>query len=115
MRNGYPVALTSSRGAEESPPPYSEPKRMSVTGQKILEAMAGVMDPELNVSLVKAGMVKDIRVSGGNVKLKIELTTPACPLKGKIQSDTEKAIRTVEGVTGVEVEWGAQVRSAPVG
>jgi ATP-binding protein involved in chromosome partitioning len=88
---------------------------MSVTEQKILEAMSGVMDPELNVSLVKAGMVKDVRISGGSVKLKIELTTPACPLKGKIQSDTEKAIRAVDGVTGIDIEWGAQVRAAPAG
>ena len=66
---------------------------MSVSERDILAAMSKVMDPELHIDLVKAGMVKDIRVSGDSVKLKIELTTPACPLKGKIQADAEAALK----------------------
>ncbi len=87
---------------------------MNVSEQDVLAAMANVMDPELNVSLVKAGMVKDIRTEGGKVKLKIELTTPACPLKGKIQQDAEAALKAA-GIQPFEIEWGAQVRSAPAG
>ena len=60
-------------------------------------------------------MVKDVRVDGGRVKLKIELTTPACPLKGKIQADAEAALKAVPGVTRLDIEWGAQVRAAPAG
>ena len=44
---------------------------MSVSEAAVLAAMSKVMDPELHVDLVKAGMVKDIRVSGDSVKLKI--------------------------------------------
>jgi ATP-binding protein involved in chromosome partitioning len=88
---------------------------MSVSERDILAAMSKVMDPELHVDLVKAGMVKDVRVSGDTVKLKIELTTPACPLKGKIQADAEAALKAVPGLKSFELEWGAQVRSAPMG
>jgi ATP-binding protein involved in chromosome partitioning len=84
---------------------------MSVTDRDILAAMSKVMDPELHVDLVKAGMVKDIRLSGDTVKLKIELTTPACPLKGKIQADAEAALKAVPGLKSFEIEWGAQVRA----
>src|SRR5678809_894579 len=69
---------------------------MSVTERDVLAALSKVMDPELNVDLVRAGMVKDLRLSGDELKVKIELTTPACPLKGKIEAD-------------------AQVRAAPAG
>ena len=86
---------------------------MSVSERDILAAMSKVMDPELHVDLVKAGMVKDIRLSGDTVKLKIELTTPACPLKGKIQADAEAALKQVPGLKTFDIEWGAQVRSAP--
>jgi ATP-binding protein involved in chromosome partitioning len=85
---------------------------MSVSEAAVLAAMSKVMDPELHVDLVKAGMVKDVRVSGDTVKLKIELTTPACPLKGKIQADAEAALKTVPGLKSFDIEWGAQVRAA---
>ncbi|MDY7231098.1 iron-sulfur cluster carrier protein ApbC [Hyalangium rubrum] len=84
---------------------------MSVSERDILAAMSKVMDPELHVDLVKAGMVKDIRVSGDTVKLKIELTTPACPMKGKIQADAEAALKGVPGLKSFDIEWGAQVRA----
>ncbi|XXF81453.1 iron-sulfur cluster carrier protein ApbC [Myxococcaceae bacterium GXIMD 01537] len=85
---------------------------MSVTERDILAAMSKVMDPELHIDLVKAGMVKDIRVSGDSAKLKIELTTPACPMKGKIQADAEAALKGVAGLKSFDIEWGAQVRTA---
>ena len=88
---------------------------MNVTERDILAAMSKVVDPELHVDLVKAGMVQNVRVENGIAKLKIELTTPACPMKGKIQADSEAALRAVPGLEKFEIEWGARVRSAPVG
>ncbi|HYO53560.1 Mrp/NBP35 family ATP-binding protein [Archangium sp.] len=88
---------------------------MSVSERDILAAMSKVMDPELHIDLVKAGMVKDIRVDGDKAKLKIELTTPACPMKGKIQADAEAALKQVSGLKTFDIEWGAQVRSASQG
>ncbi len=88
---------------------------MSVSERDILAAMSKVMDPELHIDLVKAGMVKDVRVEGDKAKLKIELTTPACPMKGKIQADAEAALKAVPGLKSFDIEWGAQVRSAPAG
>jgi ATP-binding protein involved in chromosome partitioning len=85
---------------------------MSVSEQAVMDALGKVMDPELHISLVKAGMVKGVNISGGDVKLKIELTTPACPLKAKIQEDTEAAVKGVAGVKTVSIDWGARVRSA---
>ena len=38
--------------------------QMSVSERDVLAAMSKVMDPELHIDLVKAGMVKDIRVDG---------------------------------------------------
>ena len=35
------------------------------TEKDVLAALGTVMDPELNVSLVQAGMVKGVRVDGG--------------------------------------------------
>ncbi len=77
-----------------------------------LEALRKVMDPELHRDLVSLGMIKDLSVQGDAVRLKVELTTPACPLKDTIARDVEAALRGA-GFQRVELSWGAQVRSAP--
>jgi ATP-binding protein involved in chromosome partitioning len=77
-----------------------------------LEALRRVMDPELHRDLVSLGMVKDLRVDGDAVSLKVELTTPACPLRETIGKDVEAALRAA-GAKRVELQFGAQVRSAP--
>src|SRR5512141_999171 len=77
-----------------------------------LDALRKVMDPELHRDLVSLGMVKDLRVDGDAVRLKVELTTPACPLKETIGRDVEAALRAA-GAKRVGISWGAQGRSAP--
>ena len=77
-----------------------------------LAALRKVMDPELRRDLVSLGMVKDLAVDGDAVRLKVELTTPACPLKETIGADVKAALEGA-GFRRVELSWGAQVRSAP--
>jgi len=77
-----------------------------------LDALRKVNDPELHRDLVSLGMVKDLVVDGDAVRLKVELTTPACPLKDSIGRDVEAALRGA-GFKQVQISWGAQVRSAP--
>jgi ATP-binding protein involved in chromosome partitioning len=73
------------------------------------------MDPDLNRDLVSLGMVKSIEVQEGKVSVRVELTTPACPLKAKIQEECEAAIRKVDGVAQVEVTMGARTRGVKSG
>ena len=83
---------------------------MAVTEQQIIQALSTVNDPEIKRDLVSLGMIKDIKVEGGAVSFQVELTTPACPLKNTIREDCEKAVKAVEGVTDVTIEFGAKVR-----
>jgi ATP-binding protein involved in chromosome partitioning len=75
------------------------------TEKDVLARLSTVMDPELNVSLVQAGMVKSVRVDGGRVSATIELTTPACPMKGKIQAGRRGGAEVGPGVTGLDLTW----------
>ena len=87
---------------------------MTTPSQKtVLDALKTVNDPELHKDLVSLGMVKDIALDGGRVALKIDLTTPACPLKGKIEADVKAAVGRVPGVESIDVTFGSQVRGAP--
>jgi ATP-binding protein involved in chromosome partitioning len=88
---------------------------MSVQERDVLAAMSTVMDPDLNTDVVKAGMVKDLKISGGDVALTVELTTPACPMKEKIKTDAETALKKISGVGAVKVTMTSKVRAAPMG
>jgi ATP-binding protein involved in chromosome partitioning len=85
---------------------------MALDAQTALAALRKVLDPELRRDIVSLGMVKDLRVEGDAVSLKVELTTPACPLRETIGKDVEGSLRAA-GAARVEISWGAQVRSAP--
>jgi ATP-binding protein involved in chromosome partitioning len=85
---------------------------MAIDRDSALEALKKVKDPELGRDLVTLGMVKDLAVTGGSVKVNVELTTPACPLRETIRKDVEGALRAA-GATGVEIAFSAKVRSAP--
>jgi len=85
------------------------------TKEGVLEALKTVQDPEIHRDIVSLGMVKNLEVAGGKVTFTVELTTPACPLKDKIQGDCEKALAGIEGITGIEISFGAQVRGSKSG
>jgi len=85
---------------------------MALDPKTALDALKKVQDPELRRDIVSLGMVKDLRVEGDAVSLKVELTTPACPLKDTIGKDVEAALRQA-GAARIDLSWGAQVRSAP--
>ncbi len=80
----------------------------------IFEALRSVEEPELRRDIVSLNMVKDVLISDDNdVSLKIELTTPACPLKDEIEQNVSAALHAL-GARAVHVNWGAMVRrSAP--
>lgn len=85
----------------------------SLTKEQIIDALRTVNDPELHKDLVSLDMVKDVAVSDGHVRIHIELTTPACPLKDKIRADVESAVRSLGNVDKIDVEWSGRVRSNP--
>jgi ATP-binding protein involved in chromosome partitioning len=85
---------------------------MPLTERDVLAALSTVQDPELHRDLVSAGMIKDLHVSEGRVELTVELTTPACPLKGQIETDVLRTLEKLPGPPALEVHWTAQVRRA---
>src|SRR5438132_13620125 len=88
-------------------------RAMAIDERDVLAALGKVIDPELHIDIVRAGMVKDLKVDGADVTVKIELTTPACPLKAQLEKDVEAALASVPGIGKKNVSWGARVRAAP--
>ncbi|MEI8131735.1 MAG: Mrp/NBP35 family ATP-binding protein [Leptolinea sp.] len=83
----------------------------TVTKESVLSALSTVQEPELHRDLVTLNMIKDIVIDGSDVSFTVELTTPACPLRGRIQSEAKAAVVKVPGVHNVTVKLDARIVS----
>jgi ATP-binding protein involved in chromosome partitioning len=80
-----------------------------ITQEAILTALSKVQEPELHQDLVTLNMVRNIEIKGDKVSFTVMLTTPACPLRGKIEKESREAVMTVAGVKSVEVKLDSDV------
>src|SRR3989441_4942400 len=69
----------------------------------VRDALRQVKDPELDMNVMDLGLVYDVEVDGGDVRVKMTLTSPGCPAGPMITSDAYRVIRALEGVTDVDV------------
>jgi len=84
---------------------------MALSEVAVMDALRTVQEPELGRDIVTLNMVKDLEVNDSQVSMKIELTTPACPLKDEIERNVHTALGDI-GAKEVTVTWGAMVRRA---
>lgn len=84
-------------------------KKEQITPEQVLSALSRVMDPDLHMDVVSLGMVSDVKISGSKVHFKLTLTTPACPVKEKLESECKEVVAQIPGVKEVEMESGAAV------
>jgi metal-sulfur cluster biosynthetic enzyme len=75
-----------------------------VTEEAVMKVLRGVKDPELNLSIVDLGLVYDVAVAGGDVDIKMSLTSPGCPSGPEIVGDAQRAVKSLDGVKDVDVE-----------
>jgi len=83
-----------------------------ITESAVLDALKVVRDPDLNRDIVSLKFIKNLRIDGGDVAFSIELTTPACPVKDQMRDQARAAVAAIPGVSRVDIEMTAQVRSA---
>ncbi len=79
-----------------------------ITRDAVLAALSKVQEPELHQDLVTLGMVRDIVIDGNAVSFSVMLTTPACPLRGKIEKESREAVEAI-GASKVTVKLDSDV------
>lgn len=87
----------------------AQPASSEPTKENVLDALRTVIEPDLHRDIVSLNMVKNVAVCGGVARFTIELTTPACPLKKKMEDDSREAILKIPGMKEVTVEFSANV------
>lgn len=82
-----------------------------ITNEDVLNALSTVMDPDLGRDLVSLKMIKDIKIEDGTVSFSIVLTTPSCPLKGKIENDARRAVYSMTEAKEVIIDMTSKVQT----
>jgi metal-sulfur cluster biosynthetic enzyme len=76
----------------------------ALTQDTARQALRQVKDPELDMNIIDLGLVYDVEVAGGEVRVKMTLTSPGCPAGPMITNDAYRVLRGLEGVTDVDIE-----------
>jgi ATP-binding protein involved in chromosome partitioning len=75
------------------------------TVDQVMQALAGVQDPEIHRPITELGMVKNVEVGAdGTVMVEVWLTVSGCPLRDTITRDVQGAVGRLAGVSAVRVE-----------
>ncbi len=75
-----------------------------VNEELVRQKLLDVIDPELQMSIVDLGLVYEVEVHEGNVKVVYTLTTPACPLGPVIDGQIQEILMDLPGIKEVETE-----------
>lgn len=83
----------------------------NISESQVLEALKSIQDPDLNRDIVSLGFIKNLKICEGTVAFDINLTTPACPVKEKLESEARQAVAAIPGVDQVNITMKAEVKT----
>ena len=86
--------------SEENRTPATPPQveAMAAPSQEqfaIRAALETVMDPEIGLSVVDLGLVRNVLVEPGKTRIEMLLTTPFCPYAPQLMEDVKQAAMSV--------------------
>jgi len=73
--------------------------------EKIIKEIKKIYDPEIPVNIYELGLIYEIKVEkDNNVKVKMTLTTPNCPVAESLPKEVKDSIMQVKEVNNVDLE-----------
>ncbi|PKA58917.1 Cytosolic Fe-S cluster assembly factor NBP35 [Apostasia shenzhenica] len=77
---------------------------------EVLTALAQIIDPDFGTDIVSCGFVKDLHIDEElkEVSFRLELTTPACPIKDMFEQKANEVVTAIPWVKKVNVKMSAQ-------
>ncbi|MFT5202578.1 MAG: ATP-binding protein involved in chromosome partitioning [Candidatus Aldehydirespiratoraceae bacterium] len=106
--------MTETEPTEAPRPQVSSPELVGedLDSVAIMNALRGVIDPELGDNVVDLGMVKRLeRSADGIVHVTISLTTAGCPLRAQLMRDAKARVGSLPGIETVKIHFGEMTSS----
>jgi len=74
-------------------------------GDKIIEKIKTIYDPEIPVDIYELGLIYDVFVNENKeAKILMTLTSPNCPVAETLPVEVEEKVKTLEEIDHAEVE-----------
>ncbi len=76
-----------------------------VTKERVLEKLKEIEEPCMPlVDIVDMGLIYDVKIEGGNVRIIMTFTSKFCPVSFKLTNLVKNKIKELDSVDSVEVE-----------
>ena len=72
--------------------------------EKVIAEIKKIYDPEIPVNIYELGLIYDVTIIEKNVKVKMTLTTPNCPVAESLPKEVKESIMEIEGVDKVDLD-----------
>jgi len=74
-----------------------------VTKDEVMKELKQIVDPEVGVNIVDMGFIYDVMIEEGDIRIKMTLTTPGCPMHAMFTGEVKRILEEKFGKK-VEVE-----------
>ncbi len=81
----------------------TDPQAMQISEAEVRAALQTIYDPELGLDIVNLGLIYDITIDQGDVRVLMTMTAPGCPLHDSICGGAAQVIDQLPGVEHVEI------------
>ena len=72
--------------------------------EKVIAEIKKIYDHEIPVNIYELGLIYDVSIIEKNVKVKMTLTTPNCPVAESLPKEVKESIMEIEGVDKVDLD-----------
>jgi len=76
----------------------------TLNADAVRTALRQVKDPELDLNIIDLGLVYDVEIDEGEVRVTMTLTSPGCPAGPMITNDVYRVLRALDGVKDVNID-----------
>lgn len=81
---------------------HSHPEKLN----DLLEGLSGITDPEIGLSIIQLGLVRDIEINPDHALITMILTTPYCPYGPSMLENTRKTVESILTIP-TRINYGA--------
>tara|TARA_B100001027_G_C15998969_1_gene211731 strand:- start:95 stop:391 length:297 start_codon:yes stop_codon:yes gene_type:complete len=72
--------------------------------EKVIAEIKKIYDPEIPVNIYELGLIYDIAIKNKDVKVKMTLTTPNCPVAESLPKEVKDSIMALKDVDKVDLD-----------
>jgi FeS assembly SUF system protein len=102
--NDTTIDVTHAAGLQHETAANNDSKETDLE-PSIIAVLRTCFDPEIPVDIYELGLIYGIDIeASGDVKIRMTLTSPGCPVAGSLPGEVEEKVRSVPGVTAAKVE-----------